>query len=290
MRKKLVMSLVALAFIGLFTSTVSAESTYWVSSYSYIQHRVYEDGRDFYRMIVAISNTQNCPLCYVHDGNIIDHVVIFASEDGVNFSQYGSPISGADMKLSHEDVAYPFYWYANSGPSVWNYPYSDNVLSYIPGDEYYFLYDLNEPFPDGWWFYFLVYTTDGQVAYSLDQAYWPKRFVLHDLPMIKAHTIKKSWDKHGNLLITWDAPYTFNPPEDMQYVFFTQTRLSIILENNPPYMKYLLCAMPTHLGGWFVPRNVVDQLGVSRVDLQLHIRTTDNCNRVYSEVKTIKLK
>jgi hypothetical protein len=290
MKKKLIMSLAMLVFICLFTPIVSAQSPYWVSSYSYIQHRVYEDGRDFYRMIVAVSNQQNCPSCYVPDANIIDHVVIWASEDGVNFSTYGAPIAGADMKLSHEDVAYPYYWYAGAGPSVWNYPYSGGKLFYNPGNEYYFLYDLKEPFPDGWWFYFEVFTTDHQVAESLDQTNWPKRFMLHDLPMIKAHTIKNSWDKDGNLLITWDAPYTFNPPEDFPDVFSTQTRLFIILENNPPYMKYLLCAMPTHLGGWFVPNSIVDQLGVRKVDLQLHIRTTDNCNRVYSEVKTIKLK
>jgi hypothetical protein len=66
MKKKIIMSFATLVFICLLTSTVSAQP-YWVSSYSYIQHRVYEDGRDFYRLIVALSDTQSCPYCYVHN-------------------------------------------------------------------------------------------------------------------------------------------------------------------------------------------------------------------------------
>ncbi|HVO82872.1 MAG TPA: hypothetical protein VMU60_00460 [Syntrophobacteria bacterium] len=76
MKKKIVVALLSLAIACLLAPTLLAQP-YYVSSYSYIQHRVYEDGRGFYRLSFALSNTLSCSACYVRDG-IVDRVEIWA--------------------------------------------------------------------------------------------------------------------------------------------------------------------------------------------------------------------
>jgi len=199
------------------------------------------------------------------------------------------------------DVIYAYYNYTGSGPSRYTYALSDGKLSYSPGKERFDLINLASTFPDENFYYLVVYTTTGyHTPLPGEPGFWYRPFNLQTLPVLEAHTLKHSWDKEGNLVITWEAPYTYNTPDNVS----TNARLYIILVDQPPYMKYVMVTAPTHLGSWFIPKAIVEQLEETlaqlnptghkhhgdEVDLQLIVRTTDKSNRTYSNVKSISLR
>jgi hypothetical protein len=260
----------------------------------YNQYRVYEDGRSFYRLCFSLLSWNGSSWSFLLN-DVVQKVELYRYDQNAGlwilFDTYTREAN--EIKLSDEVVAYPFY---DTSFSRWYYPIDMTTGDLIYYHEFYYLVDLTKNTPvDQSFYYITVYTDNGDILSS-----GIKQLKLEALPMIEARSIKSSWDKDGNLMITWAAPYSYNPPNTVS----TRARLFIILADVPPFMQYLLVQTPTHMGGWFVPRDIVEQLketleqlkpeghkrNKNRIDLVVQVRTTDNSNRTYSKTKSISLK
>jgi len=293
MKRAIVVTLLLLAVSSLMATVVLAQDDIYVSTASWVQHRVYEDGRDLYRLCFSLVSCSGstCTGNFVRD-KTIQSVELWTAPPGSNGASLSEIHSGDEFTTSNENVVYPQYGYPGSR---WFYPSIPLVFPDV--NEVYYLVDLDKPLVDGTGFFIVVGTTDNLwTPRPGETGFWTAQFHLQTLPILEAHTIKTHWEKDGDLLITWDPPYDYNTPISPIYDLRTQARLLIILKDEiqgkSEYMKYLLCAMPTHLGAWFVPKDIVDQLGNrgDKIELQLVVRTTDNCNRTYSKRDSVKLR
>ncbi|HVQ01496.1 MAG TPA: hypothetical protein VMT57_08280 [Candidatus Thermoplasmatota archaeon] len=308
MKRAIFVALLLLAITCLLVPITSAE-TYFVANSWYLQHRVYEDGRDFYRLEFGLKTTCPTDLCPFMLEDIVSKVEIYESqneyggEPWVLFDTYTR--YAHEIKVLAETDVYPYYDTVNCR---WFYQLDTTTHKLNWLSEYYYEVNLTKNKPvDMTWYKIVVYTDSGQVLTPVspnDQ----KLLYLTTLPVIQARTIGSFFDQDGNLIITWKPPYSYDPPLNP---FGTSTnpyrnvreRLYITLANEPHFLQDLLITLPTHMGQWFVPKEIIDQIKetlaelrregydvpTNRVSVSVAVRTLDNGNRTYSNTKSICL-
>ena len=229
----------------------------------FVQHRVYEDGREFNRFYFTLRDEAN--------NIILDEIAADVKLTDPNGQQV--PISD----LEFAKVRYSFPWYdGNTGQ--WIYSFDLNGELFHDEGEYFGV--VPDPLVEG--DYQLTVTDEegnqyvGQFRFNGYQG----------LPIIRSSSFKYKFDKSGNMIWTWKVPYDFNP------TFDTSVRPFIKITNHDGNNSYLFPRVPTHLGRLFVPNYVVDKVKEEgdQYEMIIDLRTNDNNNRTYSKARKLKFQ
>lgn len=294
MKKKLFGGIVALAFICLFTSIVSAQT---VNNSWYIQHRLYESGRDIYRLSFSLLDCSSGTCIWLLGPPIVDRVEIWQSDDDQSWQwSLVDSYTTASGAIFPSDEIYSYENYDTTNVR-WNFLLTDGNLTRF--HEYYYNVNLTQIPTDKKWYQIQVYIT-GQSAPLISTNLFYLRS--DTLPMLHIKSVKSTWDKDGNWIITWDPPYAYEPlvgydPIGNPVYRPSSVRMFVYLADATPELQYFLGRVPTHMGYLFVPKDIVDQLKdwqkevkAKKVELQLQVRTNDNQNRTYTDTVMVKLK
>ena len=226
----------------------------------FVQHRVYEDGREFNILVVDI---------YDENWNII-------IEDIVNNVELigpdGQPVNMSNVEFSLCRIAFPKYD-ANTGQ--WEYKYDQNGEIFSDWADY--IATINEPLKQGLYRLKVIDTSFDQ--YEAEYYFNGRK----DLPIIRSRSLKYKFDKEDNLIWEWNVPYYLNPE------WKTSVRAQINIYRGDEFVGVLYPKVPTHLGRLFVPSDIFQKIKEEGdlFKLQIQLRTNDNNNRSYSKERKI---
>lgn len=107
------------------------------------------------------------------------------------------------------------------------------------------------------------------------------------LPMVDLRTIQLRWDRHGNLIWTWDIPL------DLGYLSFdtrTSAKAAIDIYREDQNVAYLSVTIPSQMGFVFIPHDIVQKLNQKgdRFEFEIKLETRDKNNRTYSKPFIVK--
>lgn len=258
MKSKLFIFLLAVV-AGSFMGIVNGYGAYQID-WMYVQHRVYEDGTSYNRVAFGLideANNRNLPK------DVVTNIELLGPG--------GTPVS-LEGSLGFYSIDYMVYGYYDAYNGYWVFPdpstesgWYDEILSSLLEGEY----------------TLKVTTSDGQTlvkTYTFNQQI--------DLPIVSKRSFRFE-KKDGNIWWRWDTPmelYTMNPS------VATQCRAYIDIYRSGNLFGELSFRVPTHMGGIFLPSQVVEELKTlgDQFDLVVQIRTNDNNNRSYSSPLTIR--
>ncbi len=220
-------------------------------SYVYVQHRLYEDGREFNRLYAEIRD---------ENGE-------YPIEDTLSGMTLFAP-DGTELTLS--EIKFGTYNSINGryDESTGQYNYDGTNFSFGSGHTAV----IEAPLEQG--IYHLA-VTDNQ-ANTFERYH---RFMGQvELPIVSSGTFRPSVDSNGNFTLTWDAP------QNLDLTLDVSSRFIINVYDNDIYTGELYVSMPVDLGYIFIPANIVQALEAAgdRFDIRVQIRTNDNNNRTYS--------
>lgn len=253
MRKSIgFLSLVVFIFVTCFAGSACAEMQI---SWFNVQKRAYEDGRQFTRIEVGVNE------------QIVTDIKLY---EGMSLL----PVEFDDYSLDEIH-----YYTANyqGGNGIWNWSSlgSDRIVVYnFFGD---FSFDLKE-----WTTYTIeVYYNEGMVSQS--------KFFTEavELPIVslakgikkKGKEIKPEFLDDGSMVVRWDAPTTTHE--------YTYANVYLTLKYDGGLFNNIYIGQPTHVGMVIIPPSVISKLQGDLdyqgfFDFKVQLRTTDNCNRTYS--------
>lgn len=230
-----------------------------------LQHRVYEDGRDFNRISFEIKygmdqyvTTDRLNSIKLTDPNG-DVVAVTRDELNLAFSAYNY-LEGA---YDGNNGVFLLYGAPNR---------SSSYAGVVPGKLIAGTYHLSVQYANS--VSNMDFTFNGLV----------------DLPIIPGTSIRSSMDTSGNLTATWAVPMSLCKTRP---TLQTSVRafIDVYQDQDPTPRAELYIGIPTHMGRWFVPKAVVDWLKSqgNKYTIGVQLRTNDNCNRAYSNTKSISL-
>lgn len=232
---------------GFASNAYAGASGIW--EYSFIHHRVHENGEQFNRLYFAITDESGNPAEYD-----LGSVKLYDPD--------GTELTISDLKFSSDSTLQGEY---DADKGQWFY---DDTFTTDPG----YYANFQALLVDG--SYLLNVVVDGQnfnkyIYYS----------GIRELPIISSNSFQKKYDDNGNLHLKWKAPlYTESDN-------FTSTRAYIdIYKDSTNTNHFLYVTAPTHLDCLFVPKNIIDVInGIGNTfRFYIHIRINDNSNRAYS--------
>jgi len=256
-KNKLFLVLMLSVFIVL-GSGYKAEATYSFDT-TYVQHRVYEDGRDFNRLGFAI----------MEDGNYVTSQVI-------DYAELFFPTPPATTVVNLDDSSWSFSTYDHLGGrydgGTWDYQ------SAFTTESFYSVKILDS-------LHVGTYTLDvGFIDSSPDITSEIVFNGLVNLPVISAGTFTGYEDSGGNFIWNYGVPDLtgiIDPSE-------TSVRgLLSIYDDGGQILGEMSIKAPTDLGYFLIPEDVISlilDLGdVDYVEGAVQLRTNDNNNRTFSD-------
>lgn len=236
-----------------------AMAGYTVDSFS-VQHRIYEDGQDFNRVMFVIKDGSGN---YVKK-NLLKSATIKDPEGQV------VTVSPSDLK---------FWTY-----SEWDGSYDGDNGVFFYGSAYttsYYSGKLPGKLIAG------TYLLSAKYATSTCR----KDFIFNSevgLPIIPISSFTYSVDGSGNLTAAWDVPMELCKK---QPALQTSVRGWVDVYQDDTWKGELYVRIPTHMGRLFVPGFILDQVKKkgNKYRFGIHLRTNDNNNRAYSNSTSISL-
>lgn len=234
------------------------EQTSYQIGYWSIQHRKYEDGREFNRLYFEIND---------EDGNLVLEDIVSSVE---LIDPYNNTVT-LDYSPQHFiELIMGGRYDADSGQWAYGSSFSDaaGYYSAFPGIPL----ESNEP-------YKLVVTDVNGTTF---ESYF-KYDGLADLTIIPRSSIKYKVDRQRNLIASWLVPYSMDPTLD------TSARAIVGIYQNKTQVGALYVRVPTHMSRLYVPRDIVElmQAEGDQFDLTIQLRTNDNNNRTYSKPRRL---
>jgi hypothetical protein len=238
------------------TGTI-ASAAYTVQFF-HIQHRIFEDGREFNRAGFGVFEDNN----YITTDKVKS--VELYHPDGSEVTLTGGgfgpyKVLKGEYKADKDDP--------NEGQ--WNF------ASEFVTESYYSL-NFDQPLQVG--NYRLEVTLQGETSPNVLFKYFNGQ---ESLPIISSDSFRGYADSSGNWIWTWDAPH------DTAFWtsgLATSVRAFVTIIDKGQYVGELDIRQPTHLGIAIIPSNVVQKLEAEgdTFRVQLQLRTNDNNNRAYS--------
>jgi len=228
--------------------------------YFFVQHRVYEDGRNLNRIAFGIKNARGQ---YV----ATDQLKSVTLTDPLG---HAVPLTKADLKFakySELDGEYD----GKSGVFLYGKWYTaSNYWGEVPGRLVIGTYHLSVRYA----------TSVCNMDFNFEGAV--------KLPVTAVSSIESSVDGYGNLTATWDVPMDLCRTKP---TLQTSVRAYIDVYQDAAWKGELYVRIPTHMGRLFVPKVLVDRLRSTgnKYYMAIQLRTNNNCNRTYSLSKRISL-
>lgn len=223
-----------------------------------INHSIYEDGRDVYRISFNLNdeNGNNYTQDIVNSLQLSDGSTTYNTDD-VTFHK-GNEIYGI-YNGTTGDIDYdPVYIYTE---------YYGPVVGALANGGYQLTANVTPPG-----------TGAESIQISKQWNYTPEV-----LPMVSATSFEFSNDTEGNLIFNWDAPTGINST--------TNSRISIEAYSNDSFLGDIYVRVPTDLGQITVPAHIVQEVegwGGNRYEVMVNIRTNDGTERTYSNRKLLR--
>jgi len=228
-------------------------------SWMYIQHRIYESGRDYNRLQFGLTDDKGRDL--TSDANVA--AVELSDPQGrfVNLSDY---------KFRMDEEIYGIY---DPMRSQWSFNEEWQIDRWFSGNFF-------EPLIPGS-YRLKVSTADGHVA---EYEFTFKGVVA--LPVITSHSFELYPDPFGNLIWKWDIPDSLG---HMVFNLQTVVKASIDIYKDNRQVGYFFIKLPTHMGYLFIPQNIVQKLSAKgdQFGLRIQLETRDNSSRTYSDTLII---
>jgi hypothetical protein len=255
-RKNVILLVTVFLVLG-FACQAAAE--YYLSVF-WVQHRKYENGDDFNRVLIQFKDGANQ----------------WVTEDILDSAVIKDP-TGAEvpiLELSHYvDSALSGNYDWKQGR--WIYPGAFGVDAGYTGK-------VEGSLKNG------KYVLE---AVDKDQKQHTGEFYVNGvvkLPLISSKTLKPSFDKSGNLICQWAVPWVLgqkNPDWD------TFTQAVIYIYEGKTLTGVMYERVPTYMGRVFVPSSVLDLLRAKGSSFQfgVNLRTNDQNNRIYSNTIPLTL-
>ena len=217
----------------------------------YIQHRKYQDGREFNASSFAMRDAGNN---YILE-DVVSSIALY-DPDGAQITPTKAGFAGKYQ------IAYGGYD-ANNG--WW---YFDNALH----DESGYSVTFDGILKTGT--YHLVVTDKNGATY---EGYRNVNSI-QELPVIASETFCAFKDNDGNLLWKWGIPSNINAS--------TSVRAYVDSYNGGIFISEVYLTVPTHMGWAVVPQNLLQLIeGQGNIlKLGVQLRTNDNNNRAYSSM------
>ncbi|QTA79359.1 Carboxypeptidase-like domain-containing protein [Desulfonema limicola] len=219
----------------------------------YVQHRKYEDGREFSKAAFAMKNVINNN--YILD-NILVSMELYDPEGNKiqpSFSGFGGSYKTASGRYDSNNGR----WYFDNSHSDTSY-YSINFDTSMKTGNYR-----------------LVVTDSSGNQY---EAYYYFNSV-QNIPVLSSKTVCAFKDGDGNLVWKWEIP-----SEKFSDVN-TTVRTWVSAYANESFIGDIFITVPTHLGWAFAPANLLqalEQFGGETLKIGIHVRSNDNNNRNYT--------
>ncbi len=231
-----------------FTFQAIAAYTYSIDS-GYIQHRSYEDGRDFNRIALDIVDSNN--------------------DYPANSVLWGAMVQAPNGPLPLTSINGWRFW---SGQSIYG-QYTGNGFSYDAATEFASGY-YNEIIPGLINGIYKVTTT------FMDTSSASKELKFNgyvDLPVISSTTFNATVDSAGDLTMKWDKP-------DLNGIPDTSVRGIVdFYDSADNYIGDIYITMPSDIDYFLVPSETLALFGAyDRMEVGIQLRTNDNNNRSYS--------
>lgn len=225
--------------------------------YMWLQHRKYEDGREYNRLCFQLKD---------ETGNWISEDIIESVE---LTDPNGNLVSISDGMFEQWEILYGRY---DCGIGQWIY---DD--KFVPSSSYF--YFIDEPLIEGN-YHLTLFDRDGNI-YEGDYMFNG----LANLPVIPRRSFRIRFDRFGNFIWEWAVPYYIDPGLE------TSVKAFIYIYNHEDMTKFLHVSVPTHMGRIFVPSEIVEMIKAEgdRVELVIELRTNDNNNRTYSNPRKLPL-
>jgi hypothetical protein len=224
----------------------------------WVQHRVYEDGKDFNRLGFSLRYEDGSyPLT-----DVVRNVTLT--------DNHGNSVPYRDLRFWSEENLFGRY---DGWAGTWSY------------DEFQFesghTADIDDPLVEGT--YNLTITDLSGNTYESEY----KFNGLVNLPIISRYFFYVS-RKSKNLVWRWHiTPELYH----LGFTYETQVRAIIEIYNNNQYVGAAWLTTPTHMGKIIIPPGVVEKIASkgNRFDFIMQLRTRDNNNRTYSKDRRAKL-
>jgi hypothetical protein len=259
MKRSLLLAVLLVLVFGFFSQAMA----YKLGSVS-LQHRVYEDGRNFNRLYVEVQDDA---------GNFVSNPGLFKNVQLYNPS--GIQIALTTKKAAIEEGLTGWY---DIGVGQWQYPSSfyspltvsaDFTTKLVPGT------------------YRIVVTYD---AHTITSYFNFTKLVA--LPIIKEASIKTTATAAGDLIVRWTAPTTLFTLTQKNPALSTTTRAGIWAYSGGNYLGYCQMKVGTHMQEAFFSKAFLDALrsmGGDNYTIVVTTRTNDNNNRSYSKEHVLVL-
>jgi hypothetical protein len=247
--KKLI--LIVLCIFSLTAANAFAVEVAWM----HVQQRHYGDGRNINRLSFGLIDDQGN---YLVDDSRVTKVMLYDPS--------GKSVDLSPHKFGSLEEIAGFFDPKNSR---WRYSPDWRFDSWFGSD-------ILEPLISG--IYRLkVATVDGKVT---ERTYKFNRRI--GLPMVDSRTNQLRWDRHGNLIWTWDIPL------DLGYLSLdtrTSAKAAIDIYRSDQNVAYLSVTIPSQMGFVFIPHEIVQKLNQKgdRFEFKIKLETRDKNNRTYAK-------
>jgi len=238
--KKLI--LIVLCIFSLTAANAFAFEVAWM----HVQQRHYGDGRNLNRLSFGLIDEQGNYLA--DDGRVAKVTLYDPSGKSVDLSPH---------KFGFLEEIAGFFDPKNSR---WRYSPDWRFDSWFSSD-------ILEPLLSGV-YRLKVATTDGKTT---QRTYKFNRRIR--LPMVDSRTNQLRWDRHGNLIWTWDIPSA-----------------AIDIYRSDQNVAYLSVTIPSQMGFVFIPHEIVQKLNQKgdRFEFKIKLETRDKNNRTYPKPLIVK--
>ncbi|MFC1488584.1 PKD domain-containing protein [Thermodesulfobacteriota bacterium] len=227
-------------------------------SYFDMNHSIYQDGRDVYRISFNVNDAEGITF----DEYIIDELELI-------YDPLNNPVSYPTENVRF-DSGPEYRGTYNSGTGEFSYNLRQVIEHLGP---------VGEELSNG------VYRLTAKVDLPLGIPYIERQLAIefsleaYDIPIVSSSSFQVSCDDSGNFIWEWDAPEGFND--------WTHARALINVFNQENYLGQIYGrGLPTDLGRLFVPADIiqaVESWGGDRYELEANIRTNnDGRERTYS--------
>jgi hypothetical protein len=245
-----VMLLVAVFLVLGFACQAAAE--YYLASF-YVQHRKYEDGKDFNRFYLRFNDDV---------GNPVENDVLLSAK---LYDPTKAEVEILELAYTFDNYIINNY---DGNANRWFYK-----QTFLPEGGY-----------NGKVAGSLVNGIYSLVAVDKNNKIHTGQFTIFGivkLPAISSTSFKPRLDQYGNFICEWAVPWSLcaqNP------AWNTNVLTMIDIYDGENYKGAIYTTIPTHMGRLFVPANIVDLAKAmgSSFKFSLQLRTNDNNNRWYS--------
>ena len=249
-------TLIVLCILSLTAANAFAFEVAWM----HVQQRHYGDGRNINRLSFGLIDDRGN---YLADDDSVAKITLYGPSD--------KSVEVSPPKFGYLSDIIGFFDPKNS---QWRYNPDWRFDSW-------FRLDVLEPLISG--IYRLkVATVDGKTT---ERTYKFNRRI--DLPMVDSRTVQLHWDRHGNLIWTWDIPL------DLGYLSFdsrTSAKAAIDIYSKDQNVAYFSVTIPSQMGFVFIPHEIVQKLNQKgdRFEFKIKLETRDKNNRTYSNPVIVK--